>query len=78
MQRRDNMPARVYWALWGVSSRRAAVGYLLTSMVLCLAGLALYAWTRHWVLLCLLIAPLGYVQAIRWMDQNEGWEKSAP
>lgn len=74
MKRRENMPALVYWALWGVQSRQGALGYLVASIVLCLAGMGLLWYTGDLELLLILIAPFWYGYAIRWVDRNGGWD----
>jgi hypothetical protein len=72
-----NQPRKPIWvrfALLGVSGRRSAIASCAVSWILGIAiGLGGF-WDRRLLAgFLLLIAGLGYWQAIRWMDRNGGW-----
>lgn len=65
-------PRRPWWVstgLAGIPSRRAALAWLAGTALLALAVGAFW-WP---VGLSMLLAPLWYWRAIRWVDRNDHW-----
>ena len=75
MDRQDQMPALVYWGLYGLTSRRAAQGFMWG----CFAGgvvsviLAAPELRPSWGM-ALFLASAWYWYAIRWVDTNSSWQ----
>jgi hypothetical protein len=74
MKRKVNMPSLVYWGLWGINSRAAALGFFW----LCLglgAGSVVYGFAdiRAFKGAIFLLAAAWYWCSIRWADKNSGW-----
>lgn len=64
-------PPLVKLGLAGISSRRAAMGFVW----FCLGAAALSALCRFWIGLTMLISASWYWHAILWVDKHEGWPK---
>ncbi len=81
MQQRDGMPFWVSLGLWGIGSRKVAMGFTLTCLlaaILALLGYGLgYLSSTKDMLIILAIAlfcALWYWSSMRWVDNNGGWE----
>ena len=77
MQRKDNMPDWVYWGLWGIRSRGAAMAYFVGSLVLSVVLIAGGLMYQMYILCLSPLVPLWYWLAIKWVDKHSSWEKGA-
>ncbi len=34
MKKKENMPSWAYWGLWGINSRKVALGYFIVTLIL--------------------------------------------
>jgi len=74
MKRHDQMPALVYWGLWGISTRRVAAVYMWGCIAV--GTVSTIAADRspqvpHGIVFFL--AALWYWHSIRWVDKNSSW-----
>lgn len=74
MKRKDNMPAWVYWGLWGIRTRRLAMLFVVFSMILSLIIVPSGVATQDFVLIAFAIVPLWYWLSVRWVDANSSWD----
>jgi hypothetical protein len=70
-------PARPWWVkvtLWGLPNRTAALAFVWLSLALAMGFVFLGFRDRRFSLGGLwLMAALGYLRAIQWVDKNGGW-----
>ena len=75
MDRRNKMPRWVYWGLWGISDRDIAKRFVNLSIAVAVIGLCLTVIYPLAICGVLMLFPaLWYWAAIRWVDENGGWE----
>ncbi len=75
MERRDGMPALVYWGLYGIKTRRSASVFMWACFVLgAVAITSTYTALRPPLGIALILAGFVYGYAIRWADKNACWE----
>jgi hypothetical protein len=75
MKRKDNMPAFVYWGLWGIKSRGAARGFMWSTLALAFCCF-LFGFVHPKAFLWMFIffgAAAWYWYATRWADKNSSW-----
>lgn len=74
MERTENMPKLVYWALKGIKARKVAMMYFKISAVLSLIVFAAALGAKDYHLVIIFLSPLWYWRAIKWVDKNGTWE----
>jgi uncharacterized membrane protein YraQ (UPF0718 family) len=75
MERRDGMPALVYWGLYGIKTRNSAVAFMWICFALgAVAIFSTYTSLRPPLGIALILAGLIYRNAIRWVDKNAHWD----
>jgi len=74
MERTENMPKLVYWALKGINDRKVAMIYFKISAVLSLIIFAAALGAKNYHLIIIFLSPLWYWRAIKWVDNNSTWE----
>jgi hypothetical protein len=69
--------ARPWWVkltLWGLPSRRSALAFVWLSIGLAVACVVYGFWDRRFSFgVVWILAALGYLGAIRWVDKHGGW-----
>lgn len=73
MKRKENMPALAYLGLWGINSRKVAMGYFTLSIILTLGAAALAVQIHDFVVMVMALAPVWYWFSIKWADNNNAW-----
>ena len=75
MKRKDNMPELVYWGLWGINSRSAALGFAWVAVALA-AACFIYGFVHPLAFLGMLFlgAAAWYWHSIKWVDKNSTWK----
>ncbi len=73
MTRTENMPAWVYWALWGIKGRVIAMTFLVVSGILALVVVPEAVMMGKFSPVIFAFVPLWYWQAIAWMDEHDSW-----
>ncbi len=73
MKRTQNMPSWVYLGLWGIQSRRAALGYFIASLIVAIAIAVLSVLMQDYWLASIVLVPFWYWAAIKWGDNNALW-----
>ena len=74
MTRTENMPNWVYWALWGIKGRVAAMTFLVVSGILVLVVVPEAVMLGKFSSVLFTLVPLWYWQAIAWMDEHDNWD----
>ena len=73
MKKKEGMPSWAYWGLWGINSRKVAIGYLIASLVFSLIFIPLGIYIQDYILLSIILMPVWYWQSIKWADNNLAW-----
>lgn len=74
MKRKENMPTWAYWGLWGINSRKAALGYFVGTLILSLVIIPFGIMIKDYTFLVFPVVPLWYWLALKWADKNAAWE----
>ena len=77
MKKEEGMPSIVYWALWGIKSKRTA--YIFVAICLILGfGLVIYGFkdSRFFYGSVFFISAFWYLYSIRWVDKNSTWKSN--
>ena len=76
MTKRDGMPEWVYWGLWGIKTRRAAMAFFWSCLIAGLVLMPLVLVHIRAVIMtgAALLAALYYLASIKCVDRNSHWE----
>lgn len=77
MEKTENMPPWVYWGLWGINSRKVALGFSIFTLIIFLCLIPIGIMIQDYVLIGFIFVPLWYWLAIRWVDKNSSWPKKS-
>lgn len=64
-------PLWVSIGLWGLKTRGSVLAFMWLSIALAVAS----AIVQFWLGLLVLLAALWYWLAMKWVDENEGWQQ---
>ena len=69
------MPSWAYWSLWGIDSRKTALGFFIASVILTLVFVPLGLYIQDYIALLIIGVPIWYWLSIKWADDNSAWAK---
>lgn len=76
MKKTENMPSWAYWGLWGINSRKVALGCFIGTLILSLVLVPVGIMIKDYSFLAFVFVPLWYWLSLKWADNNAAWEKS--
>ena len=76
MEKKDNMPLWVHWALLGIKSRKVAMIFFIATFILSLVAIAVGVVIKDYSLATLLFVPLWYWISIKWVDHYSSWAEA--
>lgn len=74
MKKKENMPSWAYWGLWGINSRKVALGYFIVTLILSFVIIPVGILVQDYSLLVVPLVPLWYWLSLKWADKNSAWE----
>ncbi len=74
MKKKENMPLWAYWGLWGIHSRKVALGFVVVTGVVSLLCIAVGIMVHAYTLLSFPLVPLWYWLSLKWADNNSAWD----
>ncbi len=78
MKRHKDMPSWAYWGLWGINSRKAAMLFFSSTIILSIIMIIVLIQKNIFDIILLLgmpLASLWYWVSIKWADKNNVWEE---
>lgn len=75
MKASKGMPSWVYWALWGINSRKTAMRFFNVSLVFSVLVGLLGIIVKDWFLMSIVFMPLWYWFSVNWVDKNGQWPR---
>lgn len=74
MEQKENMPYWVYLGLWGIKTRKVAMGYFIVALLLSAIIVPASIYYNDLFYSIFVVVPVWYWLSIKWVDKNSTWE----
>jgi nucleoside permease NupC len=73
VEKKEDMPSWAYWGLWGINTRKMALGFVVITALISLILIPVGVMVNDYSLIAFVFVPVWYWLSLKWADNNSAW-----